>query len=48
MEVFREFVAAICTAVSILEVIASLGIQLLNVPVIGSEYFQSLKFKRKS
>ena len=48
VEMFGEFLAVICTAVSILEAIASLGIQLLNVPVIGSEPFQSLKYKRKS
>ena len=48
VEMFGEFLAVICTAVSILEAIASLGIQLLNEPVIGSEPFQSLKYKRKS
>ena len=43
VEWIREYVAAICSAVSILEAIASLGIQLLNVPVIASEPFSKLK-----
>ena len=43
VEVFREYVAAVRSAVWILEAVASLGIRWLNVPVIASEPFSKLK-----
>ena len=39
MEIIQEYVAVIFKAVSILEVIVSLGTRWLNVPVIASELF---------
>ena len=42
VEVFREYVAAVRSAVWILEAVASLGIRWLNVPVIAIELFSSL------
>ena len=47
MEIIREYVAVMCTAVSILEAVASLGTRWLNVPVIASEIFSMLKNSKK-
>ena len=43
VEIIREYVTAICSAVWILEAMASLGIHWLNVPVIAIELFSKLK-----
>ena len=44
---FREYAMAICTAVSILEAIASLGTRWVNVPVIANEFTKFQFFQRK-
>ena len=47
MEIIREYVAVMCTAVSILEAVASLGTRWLNVPVIASELVSKLKYLKE-
>ena len=48
VELIREYVAVLCTAVWNLEATASLGIRWLNVPVIASEPFSMLKNSKKN